>query len=273
MMLRVVMLGDIVGQVGLAAAIGQIPVLRQRHRPHLLLANAENAANGSGLTPEQYRKLREAGIDGVTLGDHVYKKAQIVRCLETESTLIRPANLPAGAVGRTWMRLQPTAQEGDPADGPLPEVFVTTVLGRVFASLPADDPFAAADRVLSQLPVIKPIVLVEIHAEATSEKQAMGWYLDGRVAAVLGTHTHVATADARVLPKGTAYITDLGMTGPHESVLGRRIDRVLKHMTTAMHAPFDVADGDLRVCGVMVRIDTDTRRAVAIERIEIPVGG
>jgi metallophosphoesterase (TIGR00282 family) len=270
MMLRVVMLGDIVGQVGLSAAVAQIPTIRSRYRPHLLLANAENAANGSGLTPDQYRKLRAAGIDGVTLGDHVYRKAQIVQCLETEATLIRPANLPAGAVGRTWMRLQPTAQEGDPGDASLPEVFVTTLLGRVFASLPADDPFAAVDRVLSQLPVIKPILLVEVHAEATSEKQALGWYLDGRAAAVLGTHTHVATADAKILPKGTAYITDLGMTGPHASVLGRRVDRVLKHMTTAMHAPFDVAEGDLRVCGVMVEINTDTRRAVRIERIELP---
>ncbi len=268
--LRIVMLGDIVGAPGLAAAIQQLPVIRERYRPHVLIANAENAANGSGLTPEQFKRLRGAGVDGVTLGDHVFKKAQIVASLDQEQTLIRPANLPAAAAGRGWMRLESKPREDDPVDQPLPAVFVTTVLGRIFPNLPADDPFAAVDRVLDELPEEDPIVLVEVHAEATSEKQALGWYLDGRVTAVLGTHTHVATADAKILPNGTAYITDLGMTGPHESVLGRRVDRVLRHMTTAMHAPFDVADGDLRVCGVFLEVDTETRRATGIERIELP---
>lgn len=265
------MLGDIVGSPGLAATIQQLPLIRDRYRPHLLLANAENAANGSGLTPDQFKRLHAAGVDGITLGDHVFKKAQIVPCLEREQTLIRPVNLPSGAAGRGVMRLKPRPQEDDPPGVAMPDVYVTTVLGRVFASLPADDPFAAVDHVLDELPTSRhAIVVVEVHAEATSEKQALGWYLDGRVAAVLGTHTHVATADAKVLPKGTAYITDLGMSGPHESVLGRRIDRVLKHMTTAMHAPFDVAEGDLRVCGVVVEIDTETGKATSIERIELP---
>ncbi|MCC7203555.1 MAG: YmdB family metallophosphoesterase [Phycisphaeraceae bacterium] len=268
MPLRVVMLGDIVGSPGRLAVMQQIPVIRQRWKPDLILANGENAAAGSGLTPEQYHKLRAAGLDGITLGDHVYKRDQIVPVLETEQQIIRPANLPTLAKGRSWMRLTPASTPGS-APTPLPNLYVLTVLGRIFSSLPADDPFAAVDRILPELPERDPIVLVEVHAETTSEKQALGWYLDGRVAAVVGTHTHVPTADAKILPHGTGYITDLGMSGPYESVLGRRIDRVLTHMTTAMHAPFDVADGDPRVCGVYLEIDPASRRTTHIERIEL----
>ncbi len=262
------MLGDIVGAPG-RQAVGQLmPEIRSRWAPDLVLANAENAANGTGLTPDLYRKLCHSGIEAMTLGDHVYKKVQITRTLETEANIIRPANLPAGAVGRRWMRLPP--RDAQPAGGYSgPPLYVVTVLGRIFTSLPCDDPFATIEQVLGELPEPQPLVLVEIHAEATSEKIAMGWYLDGRVAAVVGSHTHVATADARILPRGTAYITDMGMCGPHESVLGRRVDRVLRHMTTAMPAPFDVAEGDPRVNGIFIEIDTRARRAVAIERIEL----
>ena len=262
MSLRVVMLGDIVGQPGRLAVAQLVPTIRQRWQPDLIIANAENAAGGSGLMPEQYAKLSDAGIDAFTLGDHVYKRAQIVPTLETQANIIRPANLPAGAKGRRWMQLAVPRLPGV-------SLFVTTVLGRIFINLPANDPFATIDEVLSELPAVDPLVLVEVHAEATSEKQAMGWYLDGRVAAVVGTHTHVATADARILPHGTGYITDLGMTGPQESVLGRRIDRVLTHMTTSMPAPFDVAEGDPRVCGVFLEIDPKSRRTTHIERIEL----
>ncbi len=267
MQLRLVMLGDIVGRPGREALRQQLPHIRERYRPHLVVANAENSANGSGLTPEQYTKLCDLGIDGMTLGDHVYKKSQIVSVLERESNIIRPANLAAAAKGKRWMMLQPKPLADEP-QVEMPPVFVITVLGRIMVSMPANDPFATVDAILPELPRPNPIVLVEVHAEATSEKIAMGWHLDGRAAAVVGTHTHVATADARILPKGTAYITDLGMTGPHESVLGRRVDRVLTHMTTQMHAPFDVAEGDPRVNGVFVEIETDTRRATRIERIE-----
>jgi 2',3'-cyclic-nucleotide 2'-phosphodiesterase len=262
MSLRVVMLGDIVGQPGRLAVAQLVPAIRHRWQPDLIIANAENSAGGSGLTPEQYTKLSDAGIDAFTLGDHVYKRAQIVRTLETQANIIRPANLPAGAKGRRWMQLTVPRLPGV-------SLFVTTVLGRIFINLPANDPFATIDSVLAELPAVDPLVLVEVHAEATSEKQAMGWYLDGRVAAVVGTHTHVATADARILPHGTGYITDLGMTGPQESVLGRRIDRVLAHMTTSMPAPFDVAEGDPRVCGVFLEIDPTSRRTTHIERIEL----
>jgi metallophosphoesterase (TIGR00282 family) len=271
------MLGDIVGRAGRLAVTQRIPRIREQYQPHLILANAENAANGSGLTPELYTKLCAAGIDAMTMGDHVYRKKQIVATLESRDNIIRPANLASGAKGRGWMRVTSTV---DPS---LPPIFVITVLGRLFINnLLADDPFAAVDRVIAALPQADPIVIVEVHAEATSEKQALAWYLNGRVSAVVGTHTHVPTADARILPArapgdegttrpttgSTAYITDLGMCGPHQSVLGRRVDRVLTHMTTSMPAPFDVAEGDPRVNGVCIDIDPQTRRALAIERVE-----
>jgi metallophosphoesterase (TIGR00282 family) len=272
--LRIVMLGDIVGRPGRQAVAQQMATIRQRYQPDLVIANAENAANGSGLTPELYRKLCQAGVDGMTLGDHIYKKQQIVTVLEQESNITRPANLPAGAKGKRWMKLQ----------SPRGSIYVVTLLGRIFMNLPAADPFVTIDEILATLPEKDAIVLVEIHAEATSEKQAMGWYLNGRVAAVVGTHTHVATADTRILAPqagpsaqqkaggmltGTAYMTDLGMCGPQESVLGRQIAPVLTHMTTSMPAPFDVAEGDPRVCGIFVEIDLKTRLACAVERIEL----
>lgn len=260
------MLGDIVGTPGRQAVTQQIPLIRERYQPNLIIANAENAANGSGLTPDLYRKLCDAGVDGMTLGDHVFRKAQIVSTLEQEANIIRPANLPAGAKGKRWMKLQP-------AGAGMPAVYVVTVLGRLFMSTLSNDPFAAVAEVIASLPEANPIVLVEIHAEATSEKQAMGWFMLGRAVAVVGTHTHVATADARILARdgkfGTAYISDLGMCGPHESVLGRNVDRVLQHMTTNMPAPFDVAERDNRVNGVVIDIDTDSRRATSIERLEL----
>ena len=257
------MLGDIVGEPGMRAVEQLISQIRQRWKPDLIVANAENAADGSGLTPALYQRLRQAGVDGVTLGDHVYRRMQIAPTLESETRIVRPANLPRAAKGRTWMQLSPAgASEGA-------TLFVTTVLGRIFPSVPADSPFETVDSVLGKLPDLNPVTIVEIHAEATSEKRAMGYYFDGRVAAVLGSHTHVATADAQILPHGTAYITDLGMCGPHDSIIGRRIDRILKTMTTAMPAPFDVATGDPRVCGVFVEIDTARCLATDIERIEL----
>ncbi len=272
MSIRLVMLGDIVGAPGRQAVAQLVPTIRQRWQPDLIIANAENAAAGSGLTPQLYEKIHASGVDAMTLGDHVYRKKQIVGVLESQSNIIRPANLPAGAAGRSWMRLTLDKVDGKP------NLYVITILGRLFMNLPVDEPFAAVDKVIASLPEKEPIVLVEIHAEATSEKQAMGWHLSGRVAAVIGSHTHVPTADARILPMGvphaqaggTAYISDMGMCGPYESVLGRQVDRVLTHMTTAMPAPFDVATGDPRVSGVFVEINPVTRHAVAIEQFTLP---
>jgi len=270
MPVKLLFLGDIVGTPGRQAVAQLLPTLRERYRPDLVIANAENAAGGSGLTPDLYRKLSDAGIDAMTLGDHVYRKQQIGKTLDTVDNLIRPANLPAAAKGRGVMMLN---IEGKPP------VVVITVLGRLFMNLQAGDPFATVEHLLANLPDPQAIVLVEIHAEATSEKQAMGWQFNGRVSAVLGTHTHVATADGRILPPaptadgrasrgGTAFICDLGMCGPHESIIGRQIDRVLKQMTTAMPAPFDVAEADVRINGVYLEIDEQSRRALKIERVE-----
>lgn len=281
MSLRIVFLGDIVGGPGCKAVTQLVPVIREKWSADLVIANAENAAGGTGLTPEIYKKLCARGIDAVTLGDHVYKKKQIVQTLESETNIIRPANLSGGAAGKRWMCVKPKAKDGHAGGGP--GVYVLTVLGRIFMSMPANDPFAAVDQLLHDLPERDPIVIVEVHAEATSEKVAMGWHLNGRVTAVVGTHTHTPTADYRILPEqvdgmgsprsglgGTAYITDLGMTGPHDSVLGRRADRVVAHMTTNMPHPFDVAEGNPRVQGVVIDVDTDSRRATAIERIDLP---
>ena len=266
MAIRIIMLGDVVGRPGRLAVAQQIPILRRTYSPDLIIVNAENSANGSGLAPDQYAKLKAAGVDGMTLGDHVYKKIQIVEALEQESDIIRPANLPVGAKGKGWMKLSVPTKPGEPAKR---DVYVVTVLGRVFINMPCDDPFAAVERVLREIPEKNPIVLLEIHAEATSEKQAIGWQFNGRVSAVVGTHTHVATADARVLPLGTAYITDLGMCGGFESILGRDIDRVLTYMTTSMPAAFDVAEGDPRISGVLIDIDEKNAKATHIERIEL----
>jgi len=281
MRLRVVFLGDIVGGPGCKAVTQLVPAIRERWQPDLVIANAENAAGGTGLTPDLYKKLCSRGIDAITLGDHVYKKKQIVHTLETKPNIIRPANLSDGAAGRRWMALRPAPKDHQPDVAP--QVYVMTVLGRIYMGMPANDPFATVDKLLDELPERDAIVIVEVHAEATSEKIAMGWHLNGRVTAVVGTHTHTPTADHRILPTevdgtgtlrpgvgGTAYVTDLGMTGPHDSVLGRRVDRVVAHMTTNMPHPFDVAEGNPRVQGVVIDIDPSSRKATAIERIDLP---
>jgi hypothetical protein len=259
--LRFVMLGDIVGQPGRRVVQQQLPALREQYGPDLVIANAENAAGGSGLTPAMYRKLLRYGVDGVTLGDHVFRQMDIVQVMDQAANLVRPANLPNGARGARWMKLTT-------ADG-LQHLYVVTLLGRLYMSPPlGDDPFATIDALLDDLPWDAPVV-VEIHAEATSEKRAMAYHLDGRVAAVIGTHTHVPTADAMILPRGSAYITDLGMCGPFDSIIGRDVQAVLHYMTTGMPRKFAVAKGDVRLCGVLVELD-DSNRAIRCERIEVP---
>ncbi len=260
MALRFIMIGDIVGKPGRRVVQQQIGWLRETYAPDLIIANGENIAGGSGITPQLYQKLRAYGIDGVTLGDHAFRQKDVYPILASAPELIRPANWPESAAGRGWMRLTPE-------DKSKPSLYVTTLLGRLFMnSAPADDPYAAADRLLAQFPK-DAAVLIEIHAEATSEKVALGHYVDGRAAAVVGTHTHIPTADAKILPGGTAYITDLGMTGPYDSVLGRRKERVIQYMTTAVPTQFDVAEDDIRLCGVFIELD-DHNRATRCERIE-----
>jgi metallophosphoesterase (TIGR00282 family) len=264
MPVRILCLGDIVGRPGRQAVHDKLPALVRDRKVDLVIASAENIAGGSGITQNLFQKVRSYGVHVVTLGDHAFKKVDIVATMANSERLIRPANLSAAAAGRGFTTV--TTDAGV-------TVGVFTVLGRIFMSqLPADDPFAAADRVLATFPKSVKVIVGEIHAEATSEKVAFGHYLDGRASLVFGTHTHIPTADAKILERGTAYITDLGMCGPYDSVLGRRKDRVLKHMTTNMPAPFDVAVGDVRLSGVIAEVNTETGRAISVERVEVAAG-
>ncbi|MDB5358402.1 MAG: metallophosphoesterase [Phycisphaerales bacterium] len=259
MPIRILCLGDIVGRPGRQVVHQRLPELVRQHKVDLVIANAENIAGGSGITQNLFHKIRSYGIDVVTLGDHVYKKLDITPTLQSSERIVRPANLAASAAGRTYTVV--TTNSGV-------SVAVFCLLGRIFMNLPADDPFAAAERVLGQLPRHVRVSVCDIHAEATSEKVAMGHWLDGRCSLVFGTHTHIPTADAKILAGGTGYISDLGMCGPYDSVLGRRKDRVVKYMTTNMPQSFDVATGDVRLSGVLAEIDSDTGRTLSIERIE-----
>jgi 2',3'-cyclic-nucleotide 2'-phosphodiesterase len=257
--LRLLLLGDIVGKPGRHICAQAIRGLRVEAGLDLVIANAENAAGGSGLTPPIYRELLAAGIDAITLGDHAFKRREIFPVLDSEWRIVRPANYPPDAPGRQWTVVRTKNQV---------PVAIFTLLGRVFMP-PVDCPFQAAERVLASLPPDVRVVLLDFHAEATSDKQLMGRHLDGRVTAVLGTHTHVPTADERILPGGTAFQCDVGMTGPHESILGRRIDRVLETTRTFRPTHFEVASGDVRLSGTIVEADAETGRATAIRRITI----
>lgn len=255
--MRLLFIGDIVGKPGRAIVGRVLRPLVAAEGIDLVIANAENSAGGSGLTPANYRELCQAGVNAFTLGDHVYRRREIYKVLESESNIVRPANLPDEAVGARWAMV-------DTAGGVT--VAFCCLLGRLFMN-PIDSPWRAADAVLAEIPADVKVRFVDFHAEATSEMQQMGRYLDGRVSAVLGTHTHVATADECLLPGGTAFQCDVGMTGPHESIIGRRIDRVLESTLTALPLPFDVATEDLRLNGAIVDIDESTGHATAIRRV------
>ena len=233
--------------------------LRIEENIDVVVANAENAAGGSGLTPVIYQELIGAGIDCITMGDHVFRRREIYSIMRGETKIVRPANFPHEAPGHEFTVL--TARNKV-------RVGVFCLLGRVFMA-PVDCPFQAANRVLSAMAPNVKVILVDFHAEATSDMQLMGRHLDGRVSAVLGTHTHVPTADEQILPEGTAFQCDVGMTGPHESILGRRIDRVLETAKTFRPTHFEVATGDPRIHGTLVDVDPTTGRALAIRRIAI----
>jgi metallophosphoesterase (TIGR00282 family) len=271
--IAIAFLGDVVGAVGRRAVAHASKVLRETRGVGLVIVNGENARNGSGLTPDNYRELRKAGADAVTLGDHCYKDRGIVPVLEdANQPIARPANLAPTAPGKRVTRLVAPGAEGPP-------IYALTVLGRLFMPLMSDNPFGAIDRELAALPEQNALVIVEIHAEATSEKQAMAWHcldkwtgLDRpRVVAVVGTHTHVQTADARILDHSLAAMTDLGMCGPHRSVIGRDISATLAAMASQMPSALDVASGENRACGAVIRVDPVNRRAVSIEAVNLAV--
>jgi len=254
--MRLLLIGDIVGKPGLKLVTQALSGLRQREGLDLVIANAENSADGSGIAPSIYKKLVVAGVDCITLGDHIYRRSEICPVLEEESNIVKPANYPPQAPGKEWVVVKS-------AGGVAVAVF--SLLGRVFMR-PVDCPFAAADRVLAAIPAEVKIRVLDFHAEATSDKQLMARYLDGRVSAVLGTHTHVTTADEQILPGGTAFQCDVGMTGPHDGILGRRYDRVLQTTITFQPTQFDVATEDVRICGTIVDVDERTGKATSIRR-------
>ncbi|MEE8169374.1 MAG: TIGR00282 family metallophosphoesterase [Phycisphaerae bacterium] len=253
-------IGDVVGKPGRHMVSHEAPRLVRERGVDVVIANVENAAGGSGLTPQLYDKFLRYGVNVMTMGDHVFRRAEIVTVLQRSDCLIRPANLSPEAPGR-GMTVFTTARG--------PKVAVISVMGRLFMNVGVNCPFHEVDRLIASLPDDVRIIVVDMHAEATGEKVAMGWHLDGRASVVFGTHTHVPTADERILPKATAYISDLGMTGPHDSVLGRRTDRVLGTTLSGVPSPFDVAVGDPRLNGILVRVDSETGRAAHIERVRI----
>ena len=259
MSLQILFVGDIVGKPGRQILSKALPALIARWDLGLVIANAENAAGGSGLNEKCFDEILRAGVGVITMGDHIYRKKDIMKLIEKSDRILKPANYPAGAPGAQYVIAR--SRDGSP-------VGVFGVLGRVFMK-PVDCPFRAAERVLDEIGNRAPVVIVDFHAEATSDKQIMGRLLDGRVSAVLGTHTHVPTADEQVLPGGTAYITDVGMTGPYDSILGRRVDCVTHTTISFVPTFFDVASGDPRICGAKVTVNSETGRALAIERVMI----
>jgi metallophosphoesterase (TIGR00282 family) len=253
-------IGDVFGEPGRKAVHALLPRLRKQHEADLAIVNVENAAAGFGVTPMIARTFLEHGVDVMTSGNHIWDKREIIEYIGKENLLLRPANFPAGTpgVGHVTVKCGPH------------KVAVVNLMGRVFM-LPIDCPFQKADEILPELRKDTPIIIVDMHAEATSESQAMGWHLDGRVSAVIGTHRHVQTADERVLPQGTAYITDLGMTGPTDSVIGVDKELALQRFLSQMPNRFEPAKGPVALHGVVIRIDPETGRGLSIERLRVPL--
>lgn len=256
--MKVLFLGDIVGKPGRDITAKLLPELKRTSKIDFVIANAENAAGGSGITPSVAQDLFAAGVDALTSGDHIWKKPEVYAYLEATDKVLRPANYPEGAPGKGAAAIN----AGDSV-----KVGVVNLLGRVFMDA-VDCPFACARREVEKLRKTTPIIIVDMHAEATSEKVAMGWFLDGTVSAVVGTHTHIQTADEKILPKGTAYITDAGMTGPYDSVIGRKKESVIERFITQLPTRFEVASGQEEMHGVLITIDRETGKALEISRVQ-----
>jgi metallophosphoesterase (TIGR00282 family) len=259
MKLNILCIGDIVGRPGRRIIADKLKPLIKERAIDCVIANAENAAGGSGLTPQIFDKLLRYGINLVTLGDHTFRKREIINTLEKVDNIARPANLSEHAAGKGFALYK---------TGKGPTVAAVSLIGRLFMK-PADCPYNAIDKLLPKLQQQADIIIVDFHAEATSEKQAMGYHLDGRVSLCFGTHTHVVTADEKILPKGTAYITDVGMTGSNDSVLGRVVENVLKSFRTQMPYPFEIATGNVKMDTILATIDSSTKKAELIERIKV----
>lgn len=259
--MRILFIGDIVGQPGRRAVRDLLPALRQRHGLDVVIANGENSAGGSGITPGTAQEIFEAGVDLITSGDHLWDQREVVELLERESRFVRPLNYPAGTPGQGSAVVQ---LEG------LPPVAVINVQGRTFMA-DLENPFHAMNAEIGKVQAQARIIVVDVHAEATSEKIALGRMLDGRVSAVFGTHTHVQTADEQIFPGGTAFLCDAGFTGPHDSVLGREVEPIVTRFLTNMPQRFGVAKRRVLLQGAVVEVDDSTGRALSIERVSEPL--
>ncbi len=253
----VLAIGDVIGKPGRHALRELMPGFRRQYEPDLVIANAENSAGGIGVTPETATDMLEAGVDVLTSGNHIWAHREILAYLDSDMPLLRPLNYPPVVSGRGFLVRD--------------RVAVVNLIGRTFIGN-FDDPFRAIDNLLRELAGHVSTVIIDFHAEATSEKMAMGRYLDGRVSAVLGTHTHVGTIDAQVLPKGTAYVTDIGMTGPVNSVIGDDTESVIRRFLTAIPSRLTVGEGKVMLNAILVQLDDDTGKALGIERIYREVG-
>ena len=257
--LTVLCIGDIFGEPGRRALVAFLPRVRSELQIDLVVANVENAAAGFGVTPPLARGFLDAGVDVMTSGNHIWDRKEILGYIVKENLLLRPANYPSGTPGVGSVVVKAGAHQ----------VGVLNLQGRTFmASI--DCPFAKADEELLRLRTETSVIVVDMHAEATSEKQAMGWYLDGRVSAVVGTHSHVQTADERILTQGTAYLTDLGLTGPIDSVIGVDKDIIIQRFLTQMPIRFEPAKGPAALRGVVIAVDPETGRATSIQRLNVP---
>jgi metallophosphoesterase (TIGR00282 family) len=256
--MKILFIGDIVGSPGREAIKKLLPGLKEEHKLDFVIANAENAAGGSGITLKVAQELFEAGLDVLTSGDHIWKKKEIFEFINQEERILRPANFPSGVMGRGFGLFK--TKKGT-------KIGVININGRVFMEA-LECPFRTAMRSQEELSQETKIIILDMHAEATSEKVALGWYLDGKISAVLGTHTHIQTADEKILPNGTAYITDVGMTGPYDSVIGRRVEDVLERFLTGVPVRFEVADSDVQLHAVALEVDDKTGKAKSILRIQ-----
>ncbi|MDD5449635.1 MAG: TIGR00282 family metallophosphoesterase [Candidatus Omnitrophica bacterium] len=254
--MRILAIGDIVGQPGRNAVKNLVPVLVKEEKIDFVIANAENAAGGSGVTPPIAEELFAAGLDVMTTGDHIWNRREIMEYLEKNERLLRPANYPKGAPGFGSCIVNKNSIN----------VGVINLAGRVFMDT-IECPFRVVREEIEKIKGRAKIIFVDMHAEATSEKVALGWYLDGVVSCVFGTHTHIQTADERILPKGTAYITDLGMAGPYDSVIGSRIDQIITRFITQIPARFEMAEDNVRLAGAVVEVDEATGKALSIKRV------
>jgi 2',3'-cyclic-nucleotide 2'-phosphodiesterase len=257
--MKVLMIGDVVARPGRIAVLERIQDLREQHGIDLAVMNAENVAGGFSITPPLADQLFSAGIDVMTSGNHIFDKREVLPYIERQTRLLRPANYPPNSPGKgMWVGEVRGVR-----------VAVLNLIGRVFMG-PADDPFRAVDQLLAELSPDVKVRLVDMHAEATSEKAAMGWYLDGRVSAVVGTHTHVQTADERILPEGTAYLTDIGMTGSYAGVIGMDRQDVIARFTSAVYKRAEHSAGDVKICAAVIDIDETTGKAREISRLTLP---